>query len=445
MRRLAVLALLVGAAAAGAWLACAARERPRNLVLLSIDTLRRDRLGAYGYDRPTSPVLDALAARGVVFEGASAPSSWTVPSHGSLLTGLSPQAHGATGAVQRLDPRAETLAGWLRQHGYATAAVVNTVLLSAKRGFAGGFDHFELVLGPEPAAPEIHARALRWLDGARERRPFFLFLHYYDVHSDYAPAPAYRELLVSPYRGPADGTTEQLKAARLGRLSLAPDDARHLSELYDAEIRQLDDELGRFFAALEERGLLADTAIVVTSDHGEEFGEHGGVLHGRTLYGELVDVPLILAGPGVPAGRRVSGPASLLDVFPTVTALLGVPAPPYVEGTDLWSDGALRPPAARPLFFATDWWLGRADGEWKRAVERDGWKLHVAHPGAAAELYDLGADPGERRNVAADEPARVEALRGLLAPLLGPARGGAEGPKLSAEETEALRSLGYLE
>jgi arylsulfatase A-like enzyme len=323
---------------------------------------------------------------------------------------------------------------------------VNTILLGPSRGFANGFEHFELVVRKprDFAAPEIHRRALAWLDRPREL-PFFLFLHYYDVHSDYAPSPEHRALFAEPYDGPATGSTEQLKAARLGELELTPADARHLSNLYDAEIRQFDDELGRFFAELERRGLLGETAIVVTSDHGEEFLEHGGVLHGKTLHGELVRVPLVVAGPGVPAGRRVAGPASLIDVFPTAMALLGVEPPPYVEGVDLsarrWRGSA----ADRALYFGTDWWLGRPDGEWKRAVEAAGWKLHYAHPSGDLELYDLAADAGERRNLAGDDPARVEALRALLAPQLGPTDGAGAPTVATPEETEQLRALGYLE
>ena len=384
----------------------------------------------------------------MVFEDATAPSPWTVPSHVSLLTGLSPQSHGVTDRVQHMDPGADTMATWLERHGYDTAAVVNTVLLDSRRGFASGFDSFDLVVRPhrEAAAPEVHRRALRWLERARQR-PFFLFLHYYDVHSDYAPGKNYRELLVGPYQGAVNGTSSQLKDVRLGKRTLTPADVTHLSELYDAEVRQLDDELGRFLDALQERGLLDDTVIAVTSDHGEEFLEHGGVLHGRTLYGELVRVPLILAGPGIPAGSRVAGPVSLVDVFPTLMGLLGVAAPPYVEGVDLWrgSNGSLVAPGDRPIFFGTDWWLGGSKGEWKRAVQQGDWKLLYAHPARAFELYDLASDPGEQRNLADDDPERTEALRALLAPQLRPAARPALRVPVSEEETEQLRALGYLE
>jgi arylsulfatase A-like enzyme len=450
MRRavaLALVAAVVGIAVV-AFLLRSRAEKPRNVILISIDTLRQDRLGSYGYGRATTPHLDALAARGVVFENATAPSSWTVPSHVSLLTGLYPQTHGATGRVQSMNRTVVPLASWLGSFGYDTGGIVNFVLLSRSRGFARGFDHFEVVERPlpEPAAPLVDEQALAWLDRPRDQ-PFFLFVHHYDVHSDYAPVEPYRKMFVRPYDGIATGATEQLKAARLGRLDLGPADAQHLSDLYDAEIRQIDDELGRFFQELERRGHLEGTVVILTADHGEEFLEHGRFLHGWSLYKELVQVPLLISGPGIPSGVRVAEPASLVDVFPTVTGLLGLAAPPVLEGIDLsrsWRERAPLP-TGRPVFFETDWWLGRAEGQWKRAVQRGPWKLHYAHPQEAWELYDLARDPGEHHDLAAREPERSAELRELLATRLGDGSPAAHRVEPSADEMEQLRALGYVE
>ncbi len=450
MRRAVALALVAAAAAitAAAFLLRSHAEKPRNVILISIDTLRQDRVGAYGYGRPTTPHLDALAARGVLFENATAPSSWTVPSHVSLFTGLYPHSHGATGQVQSMSRSAVPLASWLGSFGYDTGGVVNASLLDRSRGFARGFDHFELVHRPlpEPAAPLVDAQALAWLDQPHDQ-PFFLFVHHYDVHSDYAPKDQYRKMFVRPYDGIATGATDQLKAARLGRLELGPADAQHLSDLYDAEIRQIDDELGRFFDELERRGYLEGTIVILTADHGEEFLEHGRFLHGWSLYDELVQVPLLISGPGIPRGVRVAEPVSLVDIFPTVTGLLGLAAPPVLEGIDLsrgWRERAPLP-ADRPLFFETDWWLGRAEGEWKRAVQRGSWKLHYAHPKEQWELYDLARDPGEHEDLAAREPERVSELRTLLAPRLGSTATSTPRVEPSEEEMEQLRALGYVE
>lgn len=450
MRRAVAFALVAAAVAiaAAAFLLRSRVEKPRNVILISIDTLRQDRLGAYGYGRVTTPHLDALAARGVVFENATAPSSWTVPSHVSLLTGLYPHTHGATGRVQSMNQTVVPLASWLGSFGYDTGGVVNFVLLGRSRGFARGFEYFEVIRRPlpEPAAPLVDEKALAWLDQPRER-PFFLFVHHYDVHSDYAPKDPYRKMFVRPYDGIATGSTDQLKAARFGRIELGLADAQHLSDLYDAEIRQIDDELGRFLQELERRGHLEGTIVILTSDHGEEFLEHGRFLHGWSLYKELVQVPLLISGPGIPHGVRVTEPASLVDVFPTVTGLLGIETPPVVEGIDLsrsWR-GRAPLPAARPLFFETDWWLGRAEGEWKRAVQRGSWKLHYAHPKEDWELYDLASDPGEHEDLAAREPERSAELRALLAPRLGASSATPSRVEPSAEEMEQLRALGYVE
>ena len=234
MRRAVAFALVAAAVAiaAVAFLLRSHLAKPRNVILISIDTLRQDRLGAYGYGRATTPHLDALAARGVLFENATAPSSWTVPSHVSLFTGLYPHTHGATGQAQSMSPSAVPLASWLFSFGYDTGGVVNASLLGPSRGFARGFESFEVVRRPlpEPAAPLVDEQALAWLDPPRDR-PFFLFVHHYDVHSGYAPQEQYRKMFVRPYDGIATGATASLKAARFGRLDLGPADAQFLSDL----------------------------------------------------------------------------------------------------------------------------------------------------------------------------------------------------------------------
>jgi arylsulfatase A-like enzyme len=434
-------------AGAVAWAAAAcAPPAPRNLILVSIDTLRADRLGCYGYARPTSPALDRLAARGVLFEQALSPAPWTVPAHASLLTGREPRSHHVRTARGLLDPAIPTLAQWLAARGYDTAAIVNTHFLDSRRGLTRGFAHLSTVPeaeGTGSAAQRVHELALRWLAASHER-PFFLFLHHYDVHGDYAPEPAYRAMFTSPYDGPATGTTLQLGRVRRGELKLRQRDARHLSDLYDAGIRQLDDELGRFLARLERAGKLDDTLLVVTSDHGEEFLEHGDVFHGRTLYSELVRVPLLVSGPGVPRGRRVAVPVSLVDVVPTASALLGVPPPPGVEGRDVgpaWRGGA-DSGDGRSFGFAADHWMAQAPGAFRRAVQRDGWKLHYSHPEGRLELYDLASDPGELRDVAAEHPERVAELRPALDAWLARGEQG-ETLELDADEAERLRALGY--
>jgi arylsulfatase A-like enzyme len=239
------------------------------VILISIDALRADRLGCYDYDRETTPSLDRMAEEGILFEQASAPGSWTVPSHASLLTGLYPRSHGMRYTNSRLPEEIVTLATILADHGYATGAIVNVNLLSQKRGFERGFDEFRSILASteeDGSAEQINTYAIDWLE-RNSKRPFFLFLHYYDVHSDYRALPQYQEMFSEPYSGIARGGTDLLKRHRRGEITLGPQDARHLSNLYDASVRQLDDVLARLFVKLKGSGLLDRTADPRPIDH----------------------------------------------------------------------------------------------------------------------------------------------------------------------------------
>jgi arylsulfatase A-like enzyme len=285
---------------------------------------------------PHVAAIDAFARSGVLFEDAFATSPWTLPSHGSLLTGRYPSRYGADVARHAIPGSIARLSGILADHGYQTSAIVNSIYLR-KWGIEEGFQDFEYL--PEAAdAPEpskVTSRAIHWLRKRRQERPFFLFLHYYEVHSDYASLPQYEAELVEPYHGKADGTTRQMLLHRYGRLRLDDSAVSHLTGLYDAGIRQLDDQLGALFDSLRGQGLWEDTFIVLTSDHGEEFLEHGGVLHGLTQYREVLAIPLVISGPGVPSNTRIEEPASLVDIMPTVLSLLGVAAPDSLDGVAL--------------------------------------------------------------------------------------------------------------
>jgi arylsulfatase A-like enzyme len=424
--------------------------RPRqtpNLVLISIDTLRPDHLGCYGYARPTSPAIDVLAARGVLFEDASAPSPWTLPSHASLLTGLYPRRHGLESYDFQLPAAVHTLAEILAPRGFSTAAIVNSHHLGEDFGLQRGFAHFvyvqENVGDIEPS--RVEEEALAWL-GRGPGTPFFLFLHFYDVHSDYRSRPEYEQRFSRPYRGGADGTTDQLMEYRAGRLELGPDDAERLRDLYDAGIRQMDDGIARVLEALRMAGHLERTVVVLTSDHGEEFLEHGGVLHGRTQYQEVIRIPLILAGPGLPAGVRVPEMVSLVDVKPTLLGLVGVPAPPDLDGIDLapaWADPGRRAPE-RFLFAEADHNSGVTEGN-RRAVRGRRYKLHYDMISGNARIFDLEKDPKELSAMAPEAlPEGKELMQQLRESMLTKHQREKRAP-LPAREVERLRSLGYLQ
>ncbi len=432
-------------------------ERPTNAILISIDTLRPDHLGCYGYDRPTSPSLDRLASEGVLFENISSTAPWTLPAHASILTGRYPNRHGVTFYDTRLSDDIPTLAEHLGGNGFKTAAIVNSYDLSQRYGLARGFEHFEYVreLTRSAKPSGVENRALGWI-AKQTHEPFFLFVHYYDVHSDYVSEPHYERQFVRTEERVANGETVQLRRFCEGKLKLSEHDAEHLRDLYDAGIRQLDEGIDRLVEALRSRGLLDTTLIVITSDHGEEFLEHGSVLHGRTQFDEVIRVPLIVRGPGIPAGRRISEIGSLVDLAPTLFAALGVSPPAGMDGIDLsplWRAAASEA-SERLVFSEADHGSEVRDNKWAarfkshrdstRAVRNARFKLHHDRVSGTWRLYDLQGDPGELRDVSDAQPAVARALRESLEDYMAVGVSGKTIEELTPEEIEHLRSLGYL-
>ncbi len=436
-----------------------AETRARNAILISIDTLRPDHLGCYGHAQPTSPTLDALAARGVRFEDVTAAAPWTLPSHATMLTGLYPSHHGVRSHETRLSEDVFTLAEEFRDDGFQTFAVVNTHNVGAPQfRLRQGFEEFRYVIETEEnpstgrvrtfnSAETIVSTAKEILGGRDAGEPFFLFLHFYDAHTDFTPKDEYRERFVGPYTGHVDGSTSQLAEARALLETLDDDDLRHLRELYDAEIRQLDDVLGRFFAWLQGEGLFEQTLFVVTSDHGEEFQEHGGLLHGRTQYQEVLRIPLILAGPGIPAGTTVSTPVHGVDVTPTLLARMGIRSRQARDGIDLtpaWSGGVL---PERSFFAEADHnnvISGEVVSDIKKMVRNGPTKLLFDVQSRALELYDLAQDPRELRDLSLERPARAAALRAELETFLEGAVEAESVAPPNEEELRTLQGLGYF-
>lgn len=335
-----------------------AESGPRNVVLICLDTVRADHLGTYGYARPTTPALDALARRSLTLTRTSATAGWTKPSVPSFLTGTYPMQHGVyegstrdeAGEVTDLLPEsAFTLAEAFQQHGYRTAAFVHNAQLRAGNGFEQGFDAYQEA---NMDAREIRWRGLDWLDRRHESepestQPFFLYLHFLDAHWPY-PAP---EEWITRF-APA-GATERFRgkdskalysAINSGEHALSAEDRAALEALYDGALGYLDSELGHFFAGLELRGLEDDTVVCIVADHGEEFGEHGKVGHGHGLWENLLHVPWILHVPGA-APERNDTQVSLVDLFPTLLAAAGLPPVPGLLGVNRLAD----PRAERPI------------------------------------------------------------------------------------------------
>ncbi len=440
--------LLALVAAAGAF-GCGAEPARPNLVILLVDTLRADHLGYAGYTRPASPRVDALAAESFVFLAHHANASRTGPSVATLFTGLHPRSHGVLNpltswdAKGTLDASQRTLAELLREHGYRSYGFTGNLNASPRFGFDQGFEEYRYV--ESESASDLNALALEAVAGASE--PFFLYLHYMEPHSSYAPPEPYRALWADPdYAGPLTGDHAQLDEIVAGKLAVEAADVERLRTLYDQEIRHLDDRLAELLAGLEAAGHADDTVLVFVSDHGEEFLEHGSALHGYTLYDEQLRVPLLIRDPRRGAGRRIETPTRQVDVLPTLLELLGIDPAPGLQGRSLVPLFDAEPDAPPPPLFA-EASLRAVRTVKLRSLTWDGWKLIENRlPRPSVELYHLETDPGEQRDLSSAEPERARAMRDQLRAFAESLPEGQPGRvTLSAEEAERLRELGYLE
>jgi len=451
------LACLVLGAACG-------RSRPPSVVLILVDTLRWDHLGCAGFPGPISPAVDALAGESVLFEHCHAAAPWTKPSVASLFTSLNPLAHGVTNHDGKfwggdapdlkkgeLRPEARTLAEAFRDLGYATAAVVSNAWITADYGFDQGFDTFDdSVVGLGTPADSVIAAAESWLDTRPSDRPFFLYLHFMDVHGPYhAPAGAVATIRDST-RFPPDVTLTYEDMQRFpGELTDSPwvwddPDVDHVNTWrahYAAGMRALDDRLGPFLDRLRRSGVLDGSYLVLTADHGEELFEHGGWSHGRTLYEENLRVPLIVRPPGGGAPRRVSQVVGLVDLFPTLIARCGGPPPDNVVGRDLSPllEGATVEGGGVVLS------TGIQENPGAVALVAGRHKLLLDPVKGVTALFDLVDDPGETTNLAADHPEIMKRMTAYLGHLAQAGQNlfDAHEVVLSDARRELLESLGY--
>jgi arylsulfatase A-like enzyme len=474
-------------------------EQP-NVVLITIDALRADHLGIYGYDPEISPHIDALAGRGVAFEQAISQAPWTAPSVASFITSLSPAELGVVArrgvipASYHVDEMRVTLADVFRDAGYRTVAYAANPFISHTNGFAQGFDHLTyarhqfsfdvdalherilpwlLCTGPARATNgpvcdlftrgymQLFDRRLDW-EGDRwitefgthflrlhKDERFFLWLFYVGPHAPYNPPQPFRPL-------PDEITPQVEQFLRSSDLFprvndeeiIRPADLKALVSLYDGEIAYTDELVGQVLNELDRLGLTDRTLVVLLADHGEEFADHGGYGHVRTLYDELVHVPFIVSGPGVEAtGRRVETQVSLLDMVPTVCDLAGLPIPEEAEGRSLVPFLEGQEMEENPTFSES---VGHTVFE-RKAIRRDGYKLIYDVERGTVELYDLQADPHEQTDLSQQKPEIVETmLADLQARMVHNAKVAAELPRLRPISQEMddrvqqlLRDAGY--
>src|SRR4051812_5018500 len=386
--------------------------RGRPIVLITIDTLRADRLGVYGSRAGLTPALDQFAATAVRFTAAVTQVPLTLPAHATILTGLHPPRHGVrTNDGFQLAAEVPTLAETLRKSGYATGAFIGGYPLRGSSGLSRGFDRYDDEFlrtrgAVERSADAVVAAAVPWITEHRSR-PFFAWLHLFDPHSPYTPPPSYA--------------------------------AAHAGAPYDGEIAYTDSAIGRLLDRLRNLDVFSRATVVIIADHGESLGEHGERTHGTFLYDATVRVPLLIKLPGAAAARVVDVPVEAADVAPTLAAAAGAPLPD-VDGKSLLELIAGGSGDAERAAYAESFYQNVLLG-WSplRAVRTRQWKF-VAAP--RPELYDLESDPGERQNRVAERGALAAGLARLLPPLGSDPR--ADAPAAGRESAERLRALGYV-
>lgn len=464
-------------------------DRP-NLLLIILDTVRADRLPLYGASRQTTPNVDRFAERATVYEDCMSPAPWTLPTHASLFTGLPATTHGCNGLRQALDPRWTTLAEHLQTAGYQTVGISSNPYLDAARGFDQGFDLWRNpIAGPlagrrplvrslrdrfgvpdhadDAYATAVNRRLAHWFTQERDPdAPWFAFVNHIEAHAPYDP-PSHRlrfatNALRAKWRD-ADQHFLMQTQALTGRTMLSETDVSELIDLYDDEIAFVDAKVGELLDALEASGELDDTCVVITSDHGEQFGEHGLFDHIYSVDEPLLRVPLIVRWPGQPAAQRDDRPRQTHDVFASFTALAGVEdaRPIGSDARDLRDD--VDPARERlaalesPLISNVATWAARMPhSDYRRfvqdrhALRRGAWKLSAAAEDPS-RLYDVAADPQELVDRAATVPDTLDALearlrqhREALEALRLPPGPAGEAAEVDPAQLERLRALGYV-
>jgi len=404
-----------------------------NLILISIDGLQAKHLDEYGYSLKTTPNLDEFLDQSTLFTNTVSPSSWTVPTHMSVFTSMYPSEHkvinkyvdydlktqkGVISNLKNLSPNAVTLAEILKNNGYVTGGFTGDAGVGAQFGFKQGFDTYfetETFGGFKGSIP----KALDWLTQNKDK-PFFLFLHGYDVHGQHVPAAGFDYRYVTkPYTGKYTGSkVEQAKLreeglANGGKLNLSNQDVSFWRAIYDEKINDMDSEFKQFMDQVKSMNLLDNTVIIVMSDHGTEFYEHKSIDHGATLYGELVDVLFAIRQPGQKSGQKNNQLVSTLDILPTALDLLGIqnPVPQQTKGIDLVPALNDNKDIAHDVFSETDCRLFT----FKRSLTtKDGWKLILTLENGNKELFNLNNDSAEQKNLITENPQKGYELEQIL-------------------------------
>ncbi|HEX9639865.1 MAG TPA: sulfatase [Candidatus Krumholzibacteria bacterium] len=455
-------------------------SRP-NILLVVLDTVRADRLGAYGDARAQTPNLDAFAHAATLFENCMSSSCWTLPAHASLFTGMLPIAHQATQETLRLSDKFPTLAEIFAAHGYSVYGASANAVVSRTNGLDRGFPHFEELYRSEvenshrlPGRHPHDVALEKWLSGREDDRPFFAFLNFIEAHTPYWPPEPFLSRALLPQWTLQQGRAASLQKTRDHYLlpeGLSDETIHIMSRLYDGEIAYLDWAFGKLAEMLEAHGFLDDTLIVVTSDHGEQFGEHDLVSHSFSLYEPLIDIPLMVRWPdGRNAGTRRADPVHLMDLFPSLLKVAGIRPAAAIHGVDIFTgpaDGDRIRVAEYyyprqmfsmldPALVATN--LNRLAPFMQRLrAFRQGSQKFIWSSDGRHELFELSNDPGESHSVFEGENGALWKFNERFAerfaegadltpvPPKGWAGGGFEENTDDLELLERLRALGYVD
>lgn len=437
-------------------------KKIRNVLVYLIDTLRADKLGPINAStRVRTPGLDAFVKHSTTFARARSQENWTKPSVATLLSSLMPWEHTATKGESVLPSSVRTMPMILGEHGFYSGAFIANGYVSDRFGFRGGWNTYRNYIreNRRTKAEYVAADVLGWLDARPKEKPFLLYVHTIDPHVPYRPPEEFLAMYGDPkYTGPVSFRKDAtlLENVKMGRIRLEERDRKHLEALYDGEISYHDVHFAAILEALERRGVADETIVVVTSDHGEEFWDHGSVGHGHSVWDELLRVPLFVRVPGLTEGAaKLTSAVGLVDVLPTVLEALELPIPPELAGRsllpELRGEGSGAPRVSVSGFHET--WRAVASGRYKL----------IQRAGGGAQLYDVEADPQERNDLAADRPLVVRHLRGLLglelartspqvvAPTKAPGRATPPKPRhreqtieIDAATEAQLRALGYV-
>ncbi|MCK4413404.1 MAG: sulfatase [Candidatus Eisenbacteria sp.] len=450
--------------AVAAWWFLLRTEQPPNIVLITLESVRPDHLGCGGCPQAVSPAVDALAEEAMIYDDAHAVTSWTLPTHASIFTGLYPTAHQTTGPFSRLEDNYTTLAEILSEKGYQCGAVISGPYLKTAHGLHQGFEYYnesasalsQSSAHADVTCPQMETGLRHFLTRLRDpERPFFLFAYFWDPHYDYIPPQPYDRMFVTEDCEPID--VNEYEKGGIVTSKATPGEIKYIVSQYDGEIRWTDHHLHRFFQLLKAQGLWDNTVVIVTSDHGEEFYEHDWKGHKNNLYVEAIHVPLVIKFPGsLPRGRD-SRLVSQLDLFPTILDLAGAESPGPHQGRSLLESV---PAEGHAIYheLLTARYFPKEGGGWEQryvrnwyGVREGEYKLVTVAEERRTELYNVADDPRERANIIARDDVPKNRLMGQIqlwnqdCQAIAKAYGSGGDAQLDEDALENLRSLGYIQ